>query len=66
MSQPEVDAEVEDAIIRKICDMFSSARRPCVLVDVGVNRFKIQVEVRRLIDKTGMVSSKTSSANGET
>lgn len=55
LAEPKVVPEVEEAIIRQICDMYKAAQRPCVLVDAGVTRFKIRDETRELIEKTGMV-----------
>lgn len=55
LSAPGVEADVEDAIIKKICRMYARAERPCILVDAGVLRFRIIKETRSLIDATGMV-----------
>lgn len=55
LAMPKVDIQVEEAIIKKICRMYAKAERPCILVDAGVTRFRIQKETRELIAKTGMV-----------
>lgn len=55
LSVPKVAPQVEDAIINKICKMYARAERPCILVDAGVQRFRIQAPTRQLIEATGMV-----------
>lgn len=54
LSIPQVADNVEEAIIAKICKMYSRAQRPCILVDAGVTRFRMQKETKDLIAKTGM------------
>lgn len=55
LSVPRVEANVEEAIVNKICKMFAKAKKPCILVDAGVSRFRIQKQTEELIQKTGMV-----------
>lgn len=55
LAQPKVSEVVEDVIIKKICKMYERSTKPCVLVDAGVTRFRMQKETRELIQATGMV-----------
>lgn len=54
LSEPRVAPQMEDFIISKICRMYARAEKPCILVDAGVQRFRIQSSTRELIEATGM------------
>lgn len=54
LALPKVSDVVEDVIIKQICKMYERATKPCVLVDAGVTRFRMQKETKDLIQATGM------------
>ena len=54
LSTSKVGEKVEKHIIAKICDMYSKATKPIILIDACAIRYGVQDLCKQLVEKTGM------------